>query len=72
MPGHMPALRRFRSLAPDRARHGGCGRQFERVGRRIHVQGEDLDVDLAVIVTLDTNGVWALAVLFFEDVEEPE
>jgi hypothetical protein len=30
--------------------------QFERVGRRIHVQGEDIDIDLTAIVTLDTNG----------------
>ena len=31
--------------------------QFERVGRRIHVQSQDIDVDLTAIVTLDTNGV---------------
>jgi hypothetical protein len=31
--------------------------QFERVGRRIHVQGEDIDVDLTAIVTVDANGV---------------
>ena len=31
--------------------------QFERIGRRIHVQGEDIDVDLTAIVTVDTNGV---------------
>src|SRR5262245_9407462 len=30
--------------------------QFERVGRRIHVSGEDIDVDLTAIVTLDTTG----------------
>jgi hypothetical protein len=28
-----------------------------RAGRRIHVQGEDIDVDLTAIVALDTNGV---------------
>ena len=31
--------------------------QFERAGRRIHVQGEDIDVDFTAIVTLDTSGV---------------
>jgi hypothetical protein len=31
--------------------------QFERVGRRIHVQGEDIDVDFTAIVTVDTSGV---------------
>ena len=31
--------------------------QFERVGRRIHVQGEDIDVDLTAIVTVDASGV---------------
>jgi hypothetical protein len=30
--------------------------QFERVGRRIHVQGEDIDVDFTAIVTVDTSG----------------
>ncbi len=30
--------------------------QFERVGRRIHVQGEDIDVDITAIVTVDTAG----------------
>lgn len=30
--------------------------QFERVGRRIHVQGEDIDVDFTAIVTVDTTG----------------
>jgi hypothetical protein len=31
--------------------------QFERVGSRIHVQGEDIDVDTTAIVTIDTAGV---------------
>jgi hypothetical protein len=31
--------------------------QFERVGRRIHIQGEDIDVDITAIVTVDTSGV---------------
>jgi hypothetical protein len=31
--------------------------QFERVGRRIHVQGEDIDVDFTAIVAVDTSGV---------------
>jgi hypothetical protein len=31
--------------------------QFERAGRRIHVTGEDIDVDLTAIVTLDHTGV---------------
>jgi len=31
--------------------------QFERAGRRIHVQGEDIDVDLTAIVALDVSGV---------------
>jgi hypothetical protein len=31
--------------------------QFERAGRRIHVTGEDIDVDLTAIVPLDHTGV---------------
>ena len=31
--------------------------QFERVGSRIHVQGEDIDVDITAIVTIDATGV---------------
>jgi hypothetical protein len=31
--------------------------RFERVGRRIHVQGEDLDVDFTAVVTLDLTGL---------------
>src|SRR4030095_16242107 len=31
--------------------------QFERAGRRIHVQGEDIDVDFTAIVTVDTAGM---------------
>ena len=31
--------------------------QFERAGRRIHVQGEDVDVDFTAVVTVDTPGV---------------
>lgn len=31
--------------------------QFERVGRRIHIQGEDIDVDFTAIVALDTSGL---------------
>jgi hypothetical protein len=31
--------------------------QFERVGRRIHIQGEDIDVDITAIVTVDTSGM---------------
>jgi hypothetical protein len=30
--------------------------RFERAGRRIHVQGEDIDVDFTAIVTLDVTG----------------
>lgn len=30
--------------------------RFERAGRRIHVQGEDIDVDFTAIVTLDVAG----------------
>jgi hypothetical protein len=42
-----------RLIAPGKV---GAVVQFERVGRRIHVQGEDIDVDLTAIVALDTNG----------------
>jgi hypothetical protein len=31
--------------------------RFERVGRRINVQGEDLDVDFTAVVTLDVTGL---------------
>ena len=31
--------------------------QFERVGRRIQIQGEDIDVDITAIVTVDTSGM---------------
>lgn len=31
--------------------------QFERVGRRIHIQGDDIDVDITAIVTVDTSGM---------------
>jgi hypothetical protein len=31
--------------------------QFERAGRRILIQGKDLDVDLTAIVTLDSSGL---------------
>ena len=31
--------------------------RFERVGRRIYVQGEDLDVDFTAVVTIDVNGL---------------
>ena len=31
--------------------------QFERLGRRIHIQGEDIDVDFTAVVTLDPSGV---------------
>jgi hypothetical protein len=42
-----------RLIAPGKV---GAVVQFERVGRRIHVQSEDIDVDLTAIVALDTNG----------------
>lgn len=61
--------------------------RFERVGRRIYVQGED--VEFTTVVTLDVTGLcrfvvgeavyseWeirrmALEQLFFEEAEEPE
>jgi hypothetical protein len=31
--------------------------RFERAGRRIHVMGEDIDVDFTAVVTLDVAGV---------------
>jgi len=40
-----------------RAGKVGAVVQFERVGRRIHVQGEDIDVDFTAIVSVDTTGV---------------
>ena len=30
--------------------------QFERVGRRINVHGEDVDVDFTAVVSVDTSG----------------
>jgi hypothetical protein len=35
----------------------GAAVRFERVGRRIHVQGEDIDIDFTAMVTLDPTGV---------------
>jgi hypothetical protein len=43
-----------RLVAPGKV---GAVVQFELAGRRIHVQGEDIDVDFTAIVTLDTTGV---------------
>jgi len=31
--------------------------RFERAGRRIHVMGEDIDVEFTAVVTLDVGGV---------------
>jgi len=31
--------------------------RFERAGRRIHVQGEDIDVDFTAVVIVDVTGV---------------
>jgi hypothetical protein len=31
--------------------------RFERAGRRIHVAGEDIDVDFTAVVTLDVTGI---------------
>ena len=31
--------------------------RFERAGRRIHVQGENVDVDITALVTLDVTGL---------------
>jgi hypothetical protein len=36
--------------------------QFSRSGRRIHVQGEDVDVEFVAIVTLDATGQCLFAV----------
>jgi hypothetical protein len=53
------------------ARHVPSGRsgtrvaasvRFERNGRRIHVQGEDVDVDFVAVVTLDPTGQCRFAV----------
>ena len=43
-----------RLVAPAKV---GAVVQFELTGRRIHVQGEDIDVDFTAIVALDTAGV---------------
>jgi hypothetical protein len=43
-----------RLVAPGKV---GAVVQFELAGRRIHVQGEEIDVDFTAIVTLDTTGV---------------
>jgi hypothetical protein len=36
--------------------------KFERAGRRIHVLGEDIDVDFTAVVTLDVTGACRLVV----------
>lgn len=36
--------------------------RFERHGRRVHVQGEDVDVDFVAVVTLDVTGHCRFAV----------
>jgi hypothetical protein len=43
-----------RLVAPGKV---GAVVQFERAGRRVHVQGEDIDVDFTAIVTVDTTGL---------------
>jgi hypothetical protein len=42
-----------RFVAPGKV---GAVVQFERAGRRIHVEGEDIDVGFTAIVTVDTTG----------------
>src|ERR1700752_2705750 len=41
-----------RLIAPGKV---GAVVQFERAGRRIHVLGEEIDVDITAIVAIDTN-----------------
>ncbi len=48
-------------------RRHGTGRvtgavKFERAGRRIHVQGDDIDVEFTAVVTLDVTGACRLVV----------
>ena len=43
--------------------------QFTRTGRRIHVHGEDVDVEFVAIVTLDATGqcLFAVGEMFYAD-----
>jgi hypothetical protein len=41
---------------------GSAAVRFERVGRRIQIQGEDIDVDVTAVVTLDVSGACRLVV----------
>ena len=36
--------------------NGSAVVRFERVGSRIHVQGDDIDIDFTAVVALDANG----------------
>jgi len=46
-----------RNVAAGFSGANGALVRFERVGRRIHVQGEDADVEFMAIVTLDVSGL---------------
>jgi hypothetical protein len=37
--------------------NGAAAVRFERVGRRIHVEGEDIDVEFTAVVALDVTGL---------------
>lgn len=52
--GEDDAFEVSRMIAPGKV---GAVVLFERAGRRIHVHGEDIDVDFTAIVTGDTTGV---------------
>jgi hypothetical protein len=47
-----------RAVAPgSTVSNGAAFVRFERTGRRIHVQGEDVDVEFTAVVTLDVAGL---------------
>ena len=48
--------------ASGRAPQVSASVRFMRTGRRIHVQGEDVDVDFVAVVTLDVTGQCRFAV----------
>lgn len=46
-----------RTVAKGSSGVSGATVRFERVGRRIHVEGEDTDVQFTAIVSLDVTGL---------------
>jgi hypothetical protein len=59
------------AAAAGRGATGSAVVQFARAGRRIHVQGDGIDLDFSAVVTLDATGVCRFVVgeAFYSDWE---